>query len=63
MTKTEAREELLSFITPGMTVWTILNRVSPSRTTRAISLKIIQDNNIRDITYLTACALGGEGRH
>jgi hypothetical protein len=41
-----------------LTVYTILRHVSDSGLTRNISLKVVQDNNIYDITYSTALALG-----
>ena len=42
----------------NLTIYTLLRSVSSSGMTRHISLKFAQDNNIYDITYLAAQAMG-----
>jgi hypothetical protein len=42
----------------NLTIYTVLRSVSSSGMTRHISLKFVQDNNIYDITYLAADAMG-----
>jgi hypothetical protein len=42
----------------NLTIYTVLRSVSASGMTRHISLKFVQDNNIYDITYLAAEAMG-----
>ena len=42
----------------NLTIYTIVRTVSSSGMSRKISFKYVQDNNIYDITYLVAQALG-----
>ena len=53
------REKLLEhYVTPGATVYTILRHVSASGMSRDISLVMANGNEITDITYYAAAALG-----
>jgi hypothetical protein len=53
----QAREELRTWLKPGMTIWTQLNHVSRSGMQRVISLKIVEGGEIRDISYKAAVAM------
>jgi hypothetical protein len=53
----EAIKELKRLVKVGDKVYTQLNHVSRSGMSRAISLKIIKNNEARDITYLVGKAL------
>ena len=48
----------LQLLGDNRNVYTILRRVSASGMTRAISLKIVKDGELIDITYTAAKALG-----
>jgi hypothetical protein len=54
--KNSAIEELKTILKPGDEVYTQLNHVSKSGMERAISVKIIRDNQIQNISYLTSLA-------
>jgi hypothetical protein len=52
------KRHALQLLGDNRNVYTILRRVSASGMTRAISLKIIKDGELIDITYTAARALG-----
>lgn len=52
------KRQLLALLEDNRTVYTILRRVSASGMTRAISLKVIKDGELYDITYAVSQALG-----
>ena len=52
-----AREEMRTWITPGMTVYTQLEKVARSGMVRYLRAKIVEDGEIRDITWSAANAL------
>ena len=54
----DAIATLRDWIKPGATVYTSLNHVSASGMSRSISLYIVRDGEIRDVTYWAARALG-----
>lgn len=54
----EAIENLRAILKPGMTVNCILRRVSASGMSRKISLVIVEDGEIHDITFYAGRALG-----
>ena len=54
MNKAEKIKRLRETLQPGDTVRTILRHVSQSGMTRAISLVVIDDGEVRDIDFLTA---------
>lgn len=56
--KLEAIERLHELLQPGTVVYTVLHHVSKSGMMRRISLKIVQDKDIRDITHYAAVAMG-----
>jgi hypothetical protein len=59
MDRNYAIEKLLTYyVKPGTKVYTILRHVSSSGMSRNISLVIADGNDIADITYYTAQALG-----
>lgn len=58
----EMKETLRTMLPPGSTIYTQLDHVSKSGMMRAISIKIIEDNEIHDITHHVAVALQ-EKRH
>jgi len=53
-TVNEAKQELHKLLKPGDRVYTILQHVSRSGMARDISTIIVNDNRLRDITYLVA---------
>ena len=53
----KAISDLREMLKPGDTVYTSVDHVSTSGMTRHISLRIIRDNEPRNITYLVARAL------
>lgn len=54
-----AREQLLThYLTEGDTVYTVLRSVSSSGMSRTMSLKVVEDGRIVDITYYAAQVLG-----
>jgi len=52
------KRQVLDLLGDNRTVYTILRRVSASGMTRAISLKVIKDGQLYDITYAVSRALG-----
>jgi len=52
------KRQVLELLGDNRQVYTILRRVSASGMTRAISLKVIKDGGLLDITYAVAQALG-----
>ena len=52
------KEEFRQLLPPGSTVYTSLNHVSRSGMQRAISVYIIRNNNISDISYDVAEIIG-----
>ena len=53
-----AREKLLThYLTEGDTVYTVLRSVSSSGMSRTMSLKVVEDGRIVDITYYAAAVL------
>jgi len=52
--KNRSIEELKTILKPGDEVYTKLNHVSKSGMQRAISVKIIRDNKIQNISYLVS---------
>ena len=54
----EAIDKLRSILKPGMVVNCILRRVSASGMNRKISLFIVEDGEVRDITFYAGRALG-----
>lgn len=56
--KAEAIDKLRSILKPGMVVYCILRRVSASGMNRKISLFIVGDGEVRDITFYAGRALG-----
>lgn len=54
----EAIDKLRSILKPGMVVNCILQRVSASGMNRKISLFIVEDGEVRDITFYAGRALG-----
>ena len=49
---------LKSLLSPGDTVYTLIRSVSSSGMSRTMSLYIVKDNRLVNITYYTARALG-----
>lgn len=56
--QTEAIAKLREVLTPGTVVNCILRRVSSSGMNRKISLFIVEDGEVRDITFYAGRALG-----
>lgn len=54
----DAIEKLQGLLSPGDTVYTILRHVSTSGMTRHISTLLVKNNEVEDITYYVAKALG-----
>lgn len=52
------KRQVLALLGDNRTVYTILRRVSASGMTRAISLKVIKDGELYDVTYAVSQALG-----
>jgi hypothetical protein len=55
--RAQAKADLLEFITPGQTVYCILRHVAKSGMSRRISLFVIQNGELRDITGTAAVAM------
>jgi hypothetical protein len=55
--RAQAKADLLEFITPGQTVYCILRHVAKSGMSRRISLFVIQNGELRDITRTAAIAM------
>lgn len=53
-----AREEMRTWITPGTTVYTQVVKVARSGMMRYMNVKIVENGEIRDITWQVANALG-----
>jgi hypothetical protein len=54
----ETKEELRALLKPGDEILTHVNHVSRSGMSRSISMKIIRDNQILDISYDAALVMG-----
>ena len=54
----QCRVKLRGMLQPGQTVYTILRKAAPSGMSRNISLVVVDNGKISDITYLTAKATG-----
>lgn len=52
-----ARERLSALLTPGDTVYTVIRSVAHSGMSRTMSLYIVKDNRLVNITYYTAHSL------
>lgn len=55
--RAQAKDDLLEFIKPGQTVYCILRHVAKSGMSRRISLFVIQNGELRDITGTAAVAM------
>lgn len=55
------RQQLLSMLAPGSTVYTSVKNVSRSGMSRTITLHVVQNGSIRNITGYAAHALGWKG--
>jgi len=53
----ESRERLSALLSAGDTVYTVIRSVSSSGMSRTMSLYIVKDNRLVNITYYTAHAL------
>jgi hypothetical protein len=59
----QARQTLREWLPVGSTVHTVLRHVSGSGMSRDISLHLVRDDQIRDITYLVSQATGNRLSH
>lgn len=54
----EAREALAKRLTPGQTITTVLRSVSRSGMSRTLSVFVVEDGTLQNITYPVAVACG-----